>query len=185
MTGYRRFKFAEASLATVATLATVRSEPAQRVATLACVARGASQTTKLQIPPASLPDSNEIQADERAAIAEIDGGVPRVYADAFAGLQLQQPISVGEAAWERAVYDAGLFFDQWGSLAVEFQWTPGDLFEVPRDAKTGGLIWFLRGETVRALGPAHAITESGRNFLSEKDLTLADCGKRASDERAA
>jgi hypothetical protein len=93
----------------------------------------------------------EIQADERAAIAEIDGGVPRVYADAFSGLQLQQPNSVGEAAWERAVYDAGLFFDQWGSLAVEFQWTLGDLFDVPHDAKTGGLIWFLQGETVRAL----------------------------------
>jgi hypothetical protein len=47
---------------------------------------------------------------------------------------------VGEAAWERAVYDAGLFFDQWGSLAIEFQWTPGDLFDMPHDAKTGGLI---------------------------------------------
>jgi hypothetical protein len=172
MTGYRRFKFAEASLATVATLATVRSEPAQSVATFAYVAKGASQTTKLQIQPACLPDSNEIQADERAAIAEIDGGVPRVYADAFAGLQLQQPISVGKAAWERAVYDAGLFLDQWGSLANEFQWTPGDLFDVPHDAKPGGLIWFLQGEPVRALGHPHAITESGRSFVRETDFDV-------------
>ena len=41
---------------------------------------------------------------------------------------------------------------------------------VPRDGSPGGLVWFLVGETVRALGPAHAITESGRNFLREKDF---------------
>jgi hypothetical protein len=164
MTGYRRFKFVEASLATVATIATVRSAPAQSVATLASVARGASQTTKLQITPASLRDSNEIQTDERAAIAEIEGGVPRIYADAFARLQLLQCFSVGEAEWQRAVCDAGLFLDQWASLAVELGWTAGDLFDVPRDGKLGGLVWFLNSESVRSLGPEQAITESRRVF---------------------
>jgi hypothetical protein len=64
----------------------------------------------------------------------------------------------------------GRFLDAWGALAVEFQWPPGELFDVPRHDERCGLVWFLRGETVRALGPAHAITESGRNFLREDDF---------------
>jgi hypothetical protein len=36
----------------------------------------------------------------------------------------------------------GRFFDQWGSLAVEFPWLPADLFDVPRDGRPGGLAWF-------------------------------------------
>jgi hypothetical protein len=51
-----------------------------------------------------------------------------------------------------------------GKLALEFQWSPGDPFNVPRDGVHSGLVWFLKGEAVRALGPEHAITESGRVF---------------------
>src|ERR1019366_9516260 len=63
-----------------------------------------------------------------------------------------------------AIDAAGRFLDQWGSLAVEFQWKPADLFDVPRDGQSGGLVWFLQGEAVRALGPDHAVTTSGRVF---------------------
>ena len=62
----------------------------------------------------------------------------------------------------QAIDAAGRFLDQWGSLAVEFGWTPGDLFDVPRDGGLGGLVWFLQGETVRALGPEHAVTQGER-----------------------
>ena len=60
----------------------------------------------------------------------------------------------------------------WSSLALEFDWTTGHLFDVPRDGSPGGLVWFLVGDTVRALGPTHATTESGRDFLREKDLNI-------------
>jgi hypothetical protein len=49
----------------------------------------------------------------------------------------------------------GRFLDQWGSMAAEFQWSPGDLFDVPRDGRSG-LAWWLQGKTVNAFGPEHA-----------------------------
>jgi hypothetical protein len=70
------------------------------------------------------------EIEERAAMA---GGVPGPYLDTWARLQCQRPIGVGEAAWLRAIDDAGRFLDQWASLAVEFGWKPGDLFDVPRE----------------------------------------------------
>ncbi len=113
------------------------------------------------------PDPDEA---ERAAIGIDLGGVPLAYADAWARLQCQKPMAVSDDEQRQAIDDAALLLDQWGSLAVEFQWSPGDLFDVPRDGKLGGLVWFLKGEAVRALGPAHATTESGRNFLREDDF---------------
>ena len=85
------------------------------------------------------------------------------YRDAFARLKCQRPIGVGEAARLRAIDDAGRFVDQWASLAVEFGWKPGDLFDVPREGKSG-LVWHLAGETVRSIGPDGAFTTSGRVF---------------------
>jgi len=84
-------------------------------------------------------------------------------------------VSAGE--WRRAIDAAGRFLNAWGAFAVEFQWTPGELFDVPRHGERCGLIWFLGGETVRALGPAHATTESGRNYLREVISTLGYCRK--------
>jgi len=49
-------------------------------------------------------------------------------------------------------------------LAVEFQWTPADQFDVPRDGRPGGLVWFLNGEAVRALGPSSMKRAFGRDF---------------------
>ena len=97
-------------------------------------------------------------------------GVPAPYLDAWARLQYQKPMAVSAEEWRRAIEAAGRFLNAWGAFAVEFQWTPGELFDVPRHGERCGLIWFLGGETVRALGPAHATTESGRNFLREDDF---------------
>lgn len=41
-----------------------------------------------------------------------------------------------------------------------FEWTRGDLFDVPNDGKA--VVGSLNGEAVRALGPEHAVMESGR-----------------------
>ena len=100
------------------------------------------------------------------------GSVPEPYLDAFARLQCQKLITALNNEQRQAINDAGRFLDAWGALAGEFQWSPGELFDVPRHDERCGLIWFLGGETVRALGPAHATTESGRNFLREKDFDV-------------
>ncbi len=145
------------SPATVATLATVHAEPAQSVATVASAAGGEGQTLELGTASARPPAAAE------AAQSVTVYSVPKPYRDALVRIKCQQPIGVGEAAWRQAIDDAGKFLDAWGSLAVEFGWTHGELFDVPHDGKSG-LIWFLAGETLRALGPEHAVTKSGRVF---------------------
>ena len=81
--------------------------------------------------------------------------VPERYLDAWTTFQLQCPGGVTEQAWRQAIDDAGQFLDQWGELADSFGWTPGDLFDCPRDGAMG-LVWWLKGRTVTALGPEHA-----------------------------
>ncbi|MGB8901818.1 MAG: hypothetical protein WCC90_22390 [Methylocella sp.] len=90
--------------------------------------------------------------------------VPEPYLDTWARLQCQRPFGASDQEWWQVIDAAGRFLDQWGSRAVEFGWTPGDLFDVPCDGVQGGLAWFLEGEDVRSLGPEHAVTRSGRVF---------------------
>jgi hypothetical protein len=58
----------------------------------------------------------------------------------------------------------GPLFGDFGEALVRMGWPPGALFDVPHDDRPGGLVWFLEGETVRALGPKRAFTETGRIF---------------------
>ncbi|HEY8007435.1 MAG TPA: hypothetical protein VIE66_11710 [Methylocella sp.] len=108
------------------------------------------------------PEPDEAELGERKGVAA--GSVPEPYLDAWVRLQCQKPMRVPDAEVRRALNDTGRFLDQWGTLAVEFQWTPADLFDVPRDGRPGGLVWFLQDETVRALGPEHVVTEGERIF---------------------
>ena len=96
----------------------------------------------------------EAEIDERAALAA--DSVPACYLDAWARFQCQRPCSVDFDAWWQAIVDAGLFLDAWGAVAATMQWTAGELFDVPRADRPGGLVWQLRGERVMALGEDHA-----------------------------
>ena len=64
--------------------------------------------------------------------------------------------------WRLALDDGGLFLDAWGSDAATMRWTAGELFDVPREGRPGGLIWQLNGERVEALGEDHARLSDGR-----------------------
>jgi hypothetical protein len=99
----------------------------------------------------SEPDPAELE--ERKGMAS--DSVPECYLDAWARFQLQLPGGVTEQTWRQAIDDAGRFLARWGKLAVEFGWTPGDLFDGPRDGAMG-LVWWLKSRTVTALGPEHA-----------------------------
>ena len=109
--------------------------------------------------PAGTVSADEIE--ERAAMA---GGVPGPYLDTWARLQCQRPFGASDQERWQVIDDAGRFLDEWGSRAVEFGWTAGDLFDVPRDGKPGGLVWFLGGESVQANGPRRMVTQDGRVF---------------------
>ena len=111
--------------------------------------------------PVTQPIGADLDAiEERAAI--ISETCPAPYADTFARLNHQKPVAVSDAQWSRALDDAGRFLDAWGRLAAEMQWGAGDLFDLPRDGRPGGLIWQLQGERVEALGADHVRLGDGR-----------------------
>jgi hypothetical protein len=95
---------------------------------------------------------NAIEIDERAAIAIHEGGIPEIYAEAFAHLQTAQPIWVDHSRWLQAINDVGRFLDQWGGEAERLQWTADDLFRKPvrMRAPIGncGLCWAISGRDV-------------------------------------
>ena len=100
--------------------------------------------------------------EERVAL--VSEACPAPYADTFARLNHQKPITVSDAQWSRALDDAGRFLDDWGAEAAAMQWGAGELFDVPREGRPGGLVWQLRGERVEAHGADHARTENGRTI---------------------
>jgi hypothetical protein len=155
MTGYRHFKMSGGvtAKANVAKVANDQSAEDQTLATFATLALAAAQTTKTggELEPEPKPDLAGLE--ERKGMAS--DSVPERYLDAWARFQLQCPAGVTEQAWRQAIDDAGRFLDQWGKLADSFGWSPGDLFDVPRDGAMG-LAWWLKGRTVSALGPEHA-----------------------------
>ena len=118
-----------------------------------------------------------VALDERAALA-VDS-VPTRYLDAWALLQAQRPLCVTEEAWRLAIDDAGVFLDAWGARAASLQWRAGELFDVPRDGRLGGLAWQLRGARVEALEADHATLADGRQFVRPAATGLTSDGTPA------
>lgn len=110
----------------------------------------------------ALPETVRDAIEERKAICS--GCIPAIYLDAWARLNHQKPSEVSADVWYRAVDDGGRLFDAWGDYAAQWGWTAGDLFDVPREGKLGGLVWFCAGESVTSFGPDHCRTETGRVF---------------------
>jgi len=102
---------------------------------------------------------------EREALA-IGGGVPVLYARAFASMQAACPPGVPEPRWHQAINDAGLFLDRWGEAAELPEWTANDLFGLHPTAPLSrmdemGLVWLLRGERVIMLTATQARFQRG------------------------
>jgi hypothetical protein len=92
--------------------------------------------------------------EERAAIIERDGGMPRIWADGFARLNCMVcPRDVPPARWEQLINDVGLFLDRWAAYAAALDWGPYDLFGCDRNRPfaridQSGLLWLLNGDRV-------------------------------------
>jgi hypothetical protein len=91
--------------------------------------------------------------------------VPECYQAAWRSLLSQCPALVGPFVWEAVKHDAAILFGDFGRLLGEYQWGPGDLFDVPHDGKSGGLVWFIKGSPVTAIGHSMAQTQDGRIWL--------------------
>ena len=104
--------------------------------------------------------------DERAAIVEFDGGAPRAWAEALAGLDPNKPPGdVPLRRWLRFIDDCGRFLDDGrADRAAAFGWGPLDLFGCDRERPFAridhlGLIWLLNGGNIVELHRDRAIIE--------------------------
>lgn len=99
------------------------------------------------------PDVEDRKADfeERAAILEFEAGMPRQWAEAFAGILCSPP--PGDFAdqpdrWQAIVDGALRFADQWGAEAHRLGWRVEEVFGLGRIAPAArvdmrGLAWLL------------------------------------------
>jgi hypothetical protein len=111
-----------------------------------------------------------IEIEERIAMT-LEGGVPALYAEAFAHMQATRPDGMSSARWGQAVNDAGLFLDAHGAAAAALGWRVEDLFA------PAGLVWALAGETVTCLSSSQAVLSDGRTIAKdlrffERDVVL-------------
>jgi hypothetical protein len=96
--------------------------------------------------------------EERAAIIEHDGAIPRAWTEGFARLHPDPPAGdVPPRRWQRFVGDVGLFLDSpFCAIAAALGWGPYDLFGCDRDRPFAridhaGLLWLLDGDKLVAL----------------------------------
>jgi hypothetical protein len=104
--------------------------------------------------------------EERAAIIEHDGGIPRAWAEGFAQLDPHHPPGdVPPRRWQQFVNDVGRFLDsRFCAVAAAFGWTPYDLFGADRNRPfaridQAGLLWLLNGDKLFALTQETATIE--------------------------
>jgi hypothetical protein len=104
--------------------------------------------------------------DERAAIVEHDGKVPRAWAEGFARLNPDRPPGdVPLKRWQLFVDDGGRFLDSpFCAVAAALGWGPLDLFGCDRDRPfaridQAGLLWLLDGDRLVALSENTATIE--------------------------
>jgi hypothetical protein len=104
--------------------------------------------------------------EERAAIVEHDGKIPRAWAEGFAQLHPDRPPGdVPPKRWLTFVDDVGRFVDSpFCAVATALGWGPHDLFGCDRDrpfARIGqaGLLWLLNGDKLIELDRHVAVIE--------------------------
>jgi hypothetical protein len=108
----------------------------------------------------------EVQ-EERAAIVEHDGNIPRAWAEGFARLDPgRPPADVPPRRWRAFVDDVGRFLDGgFAAQAAKLGWGPYDLFGCDRDRPyaridRAGLLWLLDGHQLLVLSENTATIET-------------------------
>jgi hypothetical protein len=105
--------------------------------------------------------------EERAAVAEYDGGAPHTWAEGFARLDPNKPpADVPRKRWLRFIDDCGRFLDgRWPAKAADFGWGPLDLFGCDRERPYGridrlGLLWLVNGGAIVELHRDRAVLKT-------------------------
>lgn len=166
----RAFLESEARSRTPAKIAKVAKAPleqeAERRLTLASLAALAGgQAESLNTEPAT--DTWTDAEEERAAVIEHDGGVPREWAEGFTRLDRTKPPSeVPSQRWLRFIDDCRRFLDGgWAARAAALGWGPLHLFGCDRKRPFArldhrGLLWEINGGRLIELHRDRAIIET-------------------------
>lgn len=124
--------------------------------------------------------------EERAAIVEYDGGVPRVWAEGFARLDPNNaPADVPPRRWLRFIDDCGRFLDGgWARQAAAFGWGPLDLFGCDRErpfarVDRAGLLWLVNGRKLVAFTADTATIETPTGAHQTYRRESGACGEVA------
>jgi hypothetical protein len=151
--------------AKVAKVAKVQERLTGSSAALASLATFAAGPAENQNFDSSTDKWAETQ-EERAAIAEHDGGAPRAWSEALARLDpCESPGGVPPRRWLQFLDDCGHFLDQgWAQRCAALGWGPLDLFGCDRERPFGridhqGLLWLLDGNKIVELHRDKAIIE--------------------------
>lgn len=136
----------------------VRAKPTGSLGFVASGTTGTSGTTQNDIDLHEEAGRSDVDAfEERAAIVEDGAGVPRIWAEALARLDLAaRPQGEPDDRWRQLMDDAGRFLDRWGADAARLGWSAIDVFGtgVDRsevDAHPGGLVPLIRGGFVESI----------------------------------
>jgi hypothetical protein len=118
------------------------------------------------VEPIAAPSWSEAE-EERAAIIEYYGRIPRAWAEGFARLHPHRPPGdIPPKRWLRFVDDVGTFLDSpFCAVAAALGWGPLDLFGCDRDRlfariDQAGLLWLLNGDKLIALTENTATIET-------------------------
>ena len=106
--------------------------------------------------------ADDVERQERAAIARYSAGIPEEWCEGFAILQtMTRPDQFDPDEWDTLINDAGLFLDRWAAQATELGWQTHEIFGLcvngnRRRLDCMGLIPFLKGRPVVALTDSFA-----------------------------
>ena len=111
--------------------------------------------------------------EERSAIIEHDGRVPRKWAEAYAWLLCSpRPEHVAKMRWRRALDDAGRLVDLWVPSLSAMGWDEGSVFGSSLTSVRKSLIFELNGREVAAVARNAVIVKSteGRTEAIERQF---------------
>jgi hypothetical protein len=112
------------------------------------------------------PETDAADFEERAAIVEYDGCIPRAWAEGFARLHPDRPpAGVPLRRWKAVIDAIGTFLDHWAAKAAALGWEAADIFGADAARPeiswlNAGPLWAGNGARMVEVHPDHIVFET-------------------------